>query len=172
MPSRFSYCMDVIFKAEGKFSDNKADRGGATNYGVTQSTYNTWRIKMHLPQQSVKLATPAECKSLYLSEYWTSAKCELLPQPVDLVFFDMVVNSGQVTAAKRLQMALGVKPDGVIGPASRKAIEAADPLQLAKRFIDFREDFYEEITERDPSQLVFLKGWKNRLNHLREVIAA
>lgn len=172
MPGRFDECISLIMspKIEGGFSNHKADRGGATNFGVTQAAYNAWRLKMHLPQQSVKLATPAECKSLYLSEYWIPSKAEKLPEPVDLIMFDMAINSGAGNAAKALQRALGVKPDGAIGPATLAAVASADPIMLARRFLDRREDFYEEIVDRDPSQAVFLNGWKNRLNHLRDAI--
>ena len=36
--SRFDACMPFIFKAEGGYSDNPADPGGPTNFGITLAT--------------------------------------------------------------------------------------------------------------------------------------
>jgi Glycosyl hydrolase 108 len=40
--SRFDACMPFIFKAEGGYSDNPADPGGPTNYGITLATLRAY----------------------------------------------------------------------------------------------------------------------------------
>ena len=41
----FETVMDYVFKSEGGFRDSKNDLGGRTDKGVTQTTYNAWRIR-------------------------------------------------------------------------------------------------------------------------------
>lgn len=41
----FETVMQMVFGSEGGFSNHPKDKGGRTNYGVTQATYNGWRKK-------------------------------------------------------------------------------------------------------------------------------
>jgi lysozyme family protein len=170
--SRFDDCLAIIFEEEGGISDNPADHGGLTNYGVAQATYDDWRVKQGLPQQPVTMITRDEAASLYLTEYWQPNSCDQLPQPVDLCMFDTDVNSGDGRGAKLLQAVLGVAQDGDIGPATLAAVAAQDPLTLAANYLDARQAFDREICANNPSQLMFLNGWKNRINGLRKFCGA
>src|SRR3546814_5788331 len=69
-----------------------SDRGGATIYGVTQTTYNGWRKKKSRPRQSVRSISKAEAYELYESEYWKAAGCHNLPWPISYLVFDGAVN--------------------------------------------------------------------------------
>ena len=85
--------------------------------------------------------------------------------------FDSAVNHGVKRAIKFLQLATGASPDGVFGPATQAAL-ATTMEKLSERiviglYLAEREDFYDDIVARDPSQSVFLKGWKNRIAKLR-----
>ena len=70
-----------------------------------------------------------------------------------------------------MQRALGVGDDGVIGPVTIGALQeevAAGQLpELARNFLAIRLSFYAQIVDNDPSQAVFLAGWENRIEHLR-----
>src|SRR3546814_13938072 len=61
--------LDWLLEEEGGWSNHPADRGGATMYGVTQTTYNGWRKKKSRPRQSVRSISKAEAYELYESEY-------------------------------------------------------------------------------------------------------
>lgn len=39
----FELLLPFIFDAEGGFSNVKDDRGGKTNFGITQRIFNEWR---------------------------------------------------------------------------------------------------------------------------------
>lgn len=167
---RFEYCLGVALGFEGGVSNNKADRGGLTNCGVTQRAYDSFRVGKSMQKRAVTLITDAEIKELYTSGYWLPAKCNVSPPPVDLVLFDVSVNSGPKRAIKMLQKALALPDDGSFGPATGKALSSAEPVQTALRMLDAREDFYHAIVAADAGQLVFLKGWLNRTEKLRRIV--
>jgi len=53
-----------IIQREGGFSDRTADRGGATNFGITIQTLAAWR-KKPVTVDDVKKLTPAEATEIY-----------------------------------------------------------------------------------------------------------
>ena len=83
MTARFNTCLAIVLGNEGGFSDHKADRGGTTNFGVTQKTYDQWRRRQRLPLRPVTEITQQEVESIY-HEYWVSAYCATTPEPLDL----------------------------------------------------------------------------------------
>src|SRR5579883_2004486 len=54
------FVKDVLMRIEGGYSDDPDDRGGATDFGVTQSTYDDYRDHHKLPRQPVKLINELE----------------------------------------------------------------------------------------------------------------
>jgi lysozyme family protein len=126
--SAFDKALAQTLGFEGGWSNVPGDRGGATNYGITQRTYDAWRVTTGQPAQSVDLIADEEVRAIYLADYWTPCRCEDLPELLALAVFDMAVNSGVNNARFTLQKALGVKPDGVIGPVT---IETAAQVRPA-----------------------------------------
>jgi lysozyme family protein len=175
--NRFDYSLGFILQPhiEGGYSDgtgkNRNDRGGPTNYGVTQKTYDQFRRESGLSLRDVKLITMDEVKAVYRTMYWAVAKCGILPPPLDLYVFDGAVNMGPRRAAKILQSVLGVGADGIIGPVTIDALQeevAAGRLdELCSNYLAARLDFYDELAEDDPTQRDFIAGWTNRIEHLR-----
>ncbi len=55
--------------------------------------------------------TPARAGVIYRRDFWI----EGLPLPIGYALFDSGVNIGKVTAILKLQRAMGVKADGVVG---------------------------------------------------------
>lgn len=157
--------LEYLLEEEGGWSNHKADRGGATMYGVTQGTYNAWRKKKGRPQQSVSKITHAEAEELYKEEYWEAASCHKLPWPISYLCFDAAVNSGASRGKKWVQEGLGVTPDGAIGPASIAAAKAAvDKGDAGKllAIVDARATFLARLVQKTPSQAAFLLGWWRR----------
>ena len=166
---KFDLSFKIVLEHEGGYSDNPVDHGGATNYGVTQDTYNAYRVYKGLPLQPVKFITQDEVKETYHHFYWQPGKCEKLPSPVFVVHFDSCINHGVRRAALLLQKTAGVSPDGIIGPKTIKAT-LKDPLMFAKDYIKQRRNFYRNIVIQDSSQCIFLSGWLNRMNNLDKKI--
>ena len=62
----FEKIVQLVFGSEGGFSNHPNDRGGRTNYGVTQSTYNGWRRKKGLSVKDVFLYYERRSKTIIL----------------------------------------------------------------------------------------------------------
>jgi lysozyme family protein len=77
--------------------------------------------------------------------------------------FDCAVNSGPGRAAMLLQQAIGVWPDGVIGPKTMAAIKATDAKATVDRFCDLRLAFLRGL----PTWPTFGKGWERRVEDVR-----
>lgn len=162
--SRFDDCLAFVLEREGGFSDDPVDRGGATNFGVTQRAYDRYRERHSLPRRSVRLIEQPEVRGVYTEDYWTPVHADALPAPLDLIMFDSAVNHGVGGATRLLQRVLGVKVDGAFGPVTLRAAINYLPDKVANQ----RRTFYREIIANDPSQKRFENGWNNRMAALEK----
>lgn len=143
----FEKSMSFIFGSEGGYSNHPNDKGGRTNYGVTQATYNGWRRKKGLPIKDVKNISRDEAKQLYYEEFWVPSGASDLEDPRDAyILFDMAVNSSPSTAKKLFRESEG----------------------NAYKFLNNRKRFYNNIIKSDPTQKSFEQGWMNRLNDVEK----
>ncbi|GBC85673.1 hypothetical protein HRbin11_02123 [bacterium HR11] len=168
----FDEAVNFVFGVEGGYSNKRSDPGGPTNLGITQKTYDAWRKEHGMNPQDIKLITKEEALAIYQEKYWKAAHCDSLPTPLNVVIFDLAVNSGVGRAIQFLQKALGVP---VTGRWDRQTQEAVERLKeqggvraVVERVLQLRERFfYQRVCER-PDQIKFLRGWLNRLARLRE----
>lgn len=174
MTARFQTCLAVVLKNEGGYVNHKADRGGPTNFGVTTAVYDRFRAKRGLQVRSVKEINSAEVEDIYRA-YWQDGHCAYMPEPLDCLIFDAAVNHGATRAIKLLQAVLGVAPDGICGQdtmaALHEEVRCTSIDLICRLYLDERGGFFDAIIQRDPSQAVFAKGWLNRVDHLRTLIA-
>lgn len=159
---------------EGGYVNDPVDRGGATNYGVTQTVYDNFRRINRLPQQAVRNITKAEVEQIYRKFYWDDGNCEFINQyssRLALLHFDACINHGLFNAAKILQRALSIPADGLWGPQTRHSVTLkAGDNETLKRQLEKREDFYLDIIQHNPSQVKFLRGWLYRVRRLRRKV--
>ena len=163
-----------ILKWEGGFVDHKADKGGATNMGVT---IGTWRQNGYdkdgdgdIDVADLKLLTKQDVINRILKpHYWDRWKADqIVSQPIANILVDWVWGSGKwgIIIPQRL---LGVEADGVAGQQTIMAVNKQSPADLFARIKTARLTFLNDIVKNNPSQRVFLKGWINRLNDLKFV---
>lgn len=152
-----------VLKREGGYVNDPRDRGGATNMGITQKTFDAWTRAKGLPSRDVRGLTVAEAQAVYRDNYWKPAKCDLLPENLRPIHFDSAVQHGIGNAAKLLQEAAGVNEDGVIGAGTLAAVAKTSTDLLLARYIAARYRFYGRIVQRDRSQLAFIVGWLKRM---------
>lgn len=151
---------------EGGFVNNKKDRGGATNWGITIGTYSRF-LGRPASVAEVKAMPRETAKAIYLAYYWNPiALSRIDSNGVAIAFFDQAVNRG-LGYAKVVQRLVKVNPDGHVGDKTIAAINANDPIKLIDRMADEAAAKYRSIVKKSPSQKIFLKGWLNRAEHLR-----
>ena len=92
----YDSCLSFVLTWEGgnKFTNDPKDPGGPTRYGVTQAVYDAYRQRHDLPKRTVYMIDPVEVSTIYHDEYWAPIGCDSLPTGVDLLAFDIGVNSG------------------------------------------------------------------------------
>ncbi|MGH6834923.1 MAG: glycosyl hydrolase 108 family protein [Methylocella sp.] len=91
---RFRACLAFTLKHEGLRSNDPLDPGGRTMEGVTQATYDAYRIRTALGRRDVFTMGAAERDEIYRNEYWDLVNGDLLRAGEDLCVFDFAVNSG------------------------------------------------------------------------------
>lgn len=160
--------LDFIIKHEGGYVNDPDDSGGATNFGIIQSTYDDYRAAWGLGIRSVKLIERSEVERIYES-YWRACGADYIDNfcnnyPLALLVFDCAVNCGIGRTKKMLQECLGLTPDGVIGPKTKEALFKSGP-NLITYFAAVRLDYYLDIVLRKSSQLKFLPSWIRRVQH-------
>lgn len=148
MQELFKKALRFVLKWEGGYSNNPNDLGGATNYGITQATYNQWRYMKDFNLKNIKDISENEVAEIYYNEYWLRAGCDKMTPKFAVLVFDTAVNMGLSRAKEFL-----------------KAAEYKYP----EKFIEAREEKYREFA-RYGGQHVFLKGWLNRLNDLKTFV--
>ena len=171
----FRKSLDFVLQWEGGYVNHPNDRGGATNRGITQATYDSWRIRNGLSRSPVSGISGEEVSDIYASGYWKPVCADDLMAPLDLCVFDAAVQHGPGRAAKWLQRVVGAKQDGAIGPKTLTALALLidrDGLEaVIGYYMEIRDEFYQDIVARDPSQAVFMRGWMNRMAALDEVVS-
>lgn len=160
--------LKIVLKFEGRFTDLLDDPGGSTNYGITQYTYNAYRLNnLKLKTRPVKIITHEEVKHCYYIRYWLPSKSDSLPLVVGIVHFDASVNFGIAGANKLLLRALGVKK---ITQSVQNKIDTLNPKELAYKYIDVRIQKRYEIVKKKPKSKRFLRGWLSRDKKLKKII--
>ena len=164
---RFQAALAVVLPFEGGYVDLPLDRGGPTDRGVTQATYDRCRMLQGLQRRDVREMTPDELEAIYYLDYWRPPRCEELPPPVGLAVFDCAVHSGVQTAVRLLQEAAETVVDGVFGPITLSRVGLVPAHDLVRRCLGLRYSHWLRIVRAHPEQKVFLQGWVNRLRALK-----
>jgi lysozyme family protein len=162
MKENFDFALTEVLKHEGGYVNHPRDPGGATNRGVTQATYDRYRRSRALIPRDVRHITWVELKNIYKNEYWHRVRGDDLPDGLDLAVFDFAVNSGPARAAQFLQRLAGAEADGLIGPATLRAV-ADHRGGLIDLLCDTRLSFLKSLKHWD----TFGKGWSRRIESVR-----
>jgi hypothetical protein len=161
--SNFNQCLNVVFAWEGGYTNDPHDRGGPTNFGITQADLTEWRGH-DVSADDVKNMTKEEAREIYRSNYWNPMQCSDLPNGIDLEVFDFGINAGPRRSIKMLQQVIGVTDDGSIGPITMSAAKAADSHTVIQSFSEHRLNYYRSLAEWPH----FGAGWTNRTNGVEQ----
>lgn len=155
-----------ILKWEGGFSNHPLDKGGATNKGITISTFRQFFGKNATVEQ-LKNMTDEQWETILRRGFWDKFGADdIVNQSVANMCVDWAWCSGAATAIRRVQRLAGVKADGIVGRVTLEAINGKNGKEFFEAVKAGRLSFVEAIVRRDPSQKVFVKGWRNRISSI------
>jgi len=167
--------IDEVIAREGGYSNHPADRGGPTNFGITQGVAreNGYGGDMRALPRSV-------AEMIYRRLYWEKPGfafvAELAPAVAEELF-DTAVNMGPAVAGGFLQRALNalnrngrdyadVKVDRAVGAKTLAALGAflamrgrAGEKVLMKALEALQGERYLALAESRPANEAFLYGW-------------
>lgn len=160
----------IVAKWEGGYVNDPLDHGGATNMGITIST---WRAVGYdkdgdgdIDETDIKLLDKKDFAAV-LRKYWDRWKAdEIKNQSVANLLVDWVWASGKWGIVIP-QRTLKVNADGVVGPITIKAVNIQDQKKFFTDIWILRRKFLENIVVNNPSQKKFLKGWLRRLDDFK-----
>ena len=136
----FNKALQFVLKWEGGYSNNPNDKGGATNKGITQSTYNTWLRSKGQNIKDVRNITNDEVREIYYNNYWVKAGCPNMTDKFAILAFDTAVNMGVSRVQEFLKAAEYKYPDKFI-------------IARIAKYVEF---------SKVGNQKIFLQGWLNR----------
>jgi lysozyme family protein len=175
MSKSLEQLIDELIRREGGYVNHPADKGGPTNWGITQAVARANGYTGDLRQ-----LPRATAEAIYEKLYWKAPgfdRVATASPKIALELFDTGVNMGPGTAATFLQRALNVlnrqgkdypdlAVDGRIGPRTVAALQALlkargrDGEKVMLRALDcLQGERYIRLAEANPSQEAFVFGW-------------
>lgn len=151
--THFAYALGYVMRNEGGWSNDPADRGGRTMFGIAE------RVARE-NGYDVTTLTREQAAAIYRRRYWHFDTVR--DRRVAAKTMDICVNVGLETGIRLLQRSVGVVADGVYGPRTDAALHALSPEHALARLSVAVADYYVDIVIRDPTQTRFLLGWCRR----------
>lgn len=167
--------IDEVIAREGGYSDHPADRGGATNWGITCAVARDYGYV-----GDMRALPRATAVAIYRRLYWDQPGyvfvAEIAPS-IAAELFDTGVNMGVATATGFLQRALNalnrnqrdypdLTLDRAIGARTLSALRAFRALRgkageavLLKAIEAMQGERYIALAENRPANETFLYGW-------------
>jgi len=147
--SNFDEAIGFVLANEGGLSNDPADPGGLTNFGISQKSY---------PNLDIRNLTREDAVQIYQDDFWNKFQYgDITSQRVATKLFDSSVNMGPVRAVRLLQLAVNVQADGVLGVQTIAAVNAADESNLMDEFKAQLAKYYCDLGKPE-----FLLGWLRR----------
>ncbi|EJL62015.1 glycosyl hydrolase 108 family protein [Flavobacterium sp. CF136] len=173
---KFKKVAPIILKHEGGYVNHPSDKGGPTNKGITEATWNKYALSDTNNEptlENLKKITDDDATKIYWKRYWEpKGFCKIVDERVSLMIYDWTITSGG--AIKQVQKLLvnefdqKITVDGGIGNETITAINnIQEQDKLLKRISEIRKTYYTDLTYTDGEkneQDVFLKGWLARVD--------
>lgn len=163
---RYENALHFTANWEGGKVDRPEDKGGRTNQGVTQGTYNYYRQAKGLPVRDVWEIAEDEVKAIYLT-YWVNSSAGAFETPLYAVAFDTAVNFGIGRWKQFFREASGFS---LTEREKVRRLTENEELAIAEKVVARRKGWRRLRVETNPSQKVFYRGWIRRDQALEKFV--
>jgi hypothetical protein len=154
--ANFVKIVPLVLNSEGGYSNDPADPGGPTKYGIA-TNYNQIILR-EMGIFNVKNMTYDQAKQIYYRKYWILPGCNLIPNiSLQYIHFDTGVNCG-VGAASKMYRSLSKNPSAFEGGGKNKLLFTT----LFLEYVALRQRYYTSL--RKALVTKYLAGWINRLS--------
>ena len=162
MSLTFDQAFERLIGHEGKFTNDRQDRGNwttgvigkgelkGTKYGISAMTY---------PDLDIKNLTLVQAKKIYNRDWWDKINADQINPALVFQVWDFAINAGMGTAKRKLQLAVGVLDDGIIGNLTIQAINKAELNDILLKFNAERLKYYTSLSTWPR----YGKGWTLRV---------
>jgi lysozyme family protein len=176
--------IDALVEREGGYVNHRADRGGATCFGITEAV-----ARAHGYAGAMRQLPREDAAAIYRRLYWLRPRFDQIARRsrrIAAELFDTGVNMGPAVAATFLQRALtalnrqardycDLVPDGRVGPQTLAALDGflaargqgSGETVLLRALEALQGERYLRLAERRPANEAFLYGWlANRIGQM------
>ncbi|NNP74200.1 secretion activator protein [Acinetobacter defluvii] len=162
MPLTFDEAFKRLIGHEGKFTNDRNDRGNwttgiigkgelkGTKYGISAMTY---------PDLDIRNLSLEKAKAIYKRDWWDKINADQIDSAIIFQVWDFAVNAGMGTAKRKLQKAVGVAEDGIIGKHTIQAINDTEINDVLLKFNAERLRYYTSLNTWN----LYGKGWTLRV---------
>lgn len=174
-PHHFSRVYEQIRQNEGNYVNHPQDRGRETYAGISRRMFPQWQgwyeIDEAKPLQRFDSVASAEyyVKDWYLSK-WVDGGFEKIEDfDVALNLFDFSIHSSPRTVELKVNRVLaiyGCDPIKVEGEWVPDSINTLPATEFILRLKIERLKLFNYLVRKDPSQIVFLRGWYKRIEQI------
>lgn len=155
----FETAIKLVLEHEGGYSNDPADPGGETNYGISKRSY---------PDEDITNLTQAKAIEIYRRDFWDKQWAMIVSQELSTALLDASVNMGRTAAVKLLQKSVNkaycrdlLEVDGIFGTKTLGAVNEASE-DVLREFRASRALFYVDLAWVKPEMKKFLPGWIRR----------
>lgn len=171
----FGTAFEQVIGVEGRYSDNPADSGGPTMFGITERLARAHGYVGDMRNMPIGVA-----EAIYRTDFWNVLRLDdaaSVSLPIALELFDTAVNCSPARAARFLQRALNtfnrrgsdypnMEVDGSIGAITVDALRSFITARrlngetvLLRALNDQQGVYYMECGEANPNDEDFEFGW-------------
>jgi lysozyme family protein len=159
----FEKVAPLIIAIEGeKEVNDSSDYGGETKYGISKRQY---------PDLEINALTEQDAVDILKRDYWKKYSLDQIDNQgiANQVFF-LFINMNPLHVGLVVQAAINacgrgivtVKPDGIMGSITIRAVNALADGWLSNRIRLEAISYYLQLTDHDASQIVNFRGWVRR----------
>ena len=170
---RFQYAIRVVLEHEGGLSNDKADPGGITRYGISLRFIKAEKLDINgdgiISKDDIIDLTKVKADTIYYKYFWNKYRFnEIYNEIIATKAFDMAVNSGPSQSTKLLKKAINkvisepLSIDSTLDDETIDIINNIDCERLHRAMIAVEKDFYLQLIKEHPAFVEFKNGWLKR----------
>lgn len=156
--------IDGILQREGGYVDDPADKGGATNFGITAKSWGLYRrIGRQATRAEMQALTREQALEFYRTQYVTNSPFSVVGyEPLRVQLIDFAVNSGLARATRWLQRVLDVPVTGAMDDRTKLALTRDRGPLVNRALVAARCYMLDQATDHGDIDKRFEEGLESR----------